>query len=57
MAVNGGHAGTKKGPHWGHLTENRSDFSATFGFDSPGGGGGRFSVISAEKLAILRFAI
>ena len=22
MAVNGGHAGTKKGPNWGHVSEN-----------------------------------
>ena len=24
MAVNGGHAGTKKGPNWGHVTKIRN---------------------------------
>ena len=28
MAVNGGHAGTKKGPNWGHVKEC-PDFAST----------------------------
>ena len=27
MAVNGGHAGTKKGPNWGHVTQGPARFS------------------------------
>ena len=27
MAVNGGHAGTKKGPNWGHVTPDFKNFA------------------------------
>ena len=30
MAVNGGHAGTRKGPNWGHVRALSLDFSELF---------------------------
>ena len=32
MAVNGGHAGTKKGPNWGHVNRKRVGFETDAAF-------------------------